>query len=148
MAWYPGRCPGLRWIGLFFDIIGCGSAIQASLIAFALHDNSARTSAIMDIYWNIKLDTLTIKPFGNPYRAILPIQGNQTIHINEISLTEIPNSHNRQKVLPVSILQFCKRNLSTILLLTVEDCNRSLDGLGQIPNHLQAERMVALVVWT
>ena len=29
-------------IGLFFDIIGCGSAIQVNLIAFALHDNSAR----------------------------------------------------------------------------------------------------------
>ncbi|WP_417149156.1 hypothetical protein, partial [Prevotellamassilia timonensis] len=27
----------------FIDIIGCGSAIQASLIAFALHDDSART---------------------------------------------------------------------------------------------------------
>ena len=26
----------------FIDIIGCGSAIQASLIAFALHDVSAR----------------------------------------------------------------------------------------------------------
>ena len=26
----------------FVDIIGCGSAIQASLIAFALHDDSAR----------------------------------------------------------------------------------------------------------
>ena len=26
----------------FFDIIGCGSAIQSSSIAFALHDNSAR----------------------------------------------------------------------------------------------------------
>jgi hypothetical protein len=28
----------------FIDIIGCGSAIQASLIAFALHDDSARTN--------------------------------------------------------------------------------------------------------
>ena len=27
----------------FIDIIGCGSAIQASLIAFALHDDSARS---------------------------------------------------------------------------------------------------------
>ena len=27
----------------FIDIIGCGSAIQASLIGFALHDNSARS---------------------------------------------------------------------------------------------------------
>ena len=27
----------------FLDIIGCGSAIQAGLIAFALHDDSART---------------------------------------------------------------------------------------------------------
>jgi hypothetical protein len=26
----------------FIDIIGCGSAIQASLIAFTLHDDSAR----------------------------------------------------------------------------------------------------------
>ena len=26
----------------FIDIIGCGSAIQASLIAFALHDDSVR----------------------------------------------------------------------------------------------------------
>ena len=26
----------------FIDIIGCGSAIQASLIAFALHDDSGR----------------------------------------------------------------------------------------------------------
>ena len=32
---------GLHWA--FIDIIGCGSAIQASLIAFALHDDSART---------------------------------------------------------------------------------------------------------
>ena len=31
----------LHWA--FIDIIGCGSAIQASLIAFALHDDSART---------------------------------------------------------------------------------------------------------
>ena len=31
----------LHWA--FTDIIGCGSAIQASLIAFALHDDSART---------------------------------------------------------------------------------------------------------
>ena len=31
---------GLHWA--FIDIIGCGSAIQASLIAFALHDDSAR----------------------------------------------------------------------------------------------------------
>ena len=30
----------LHWA--FIDIIGCGSAIQASLIAFALHDDSAR----------------------------------------------------------------------------------------------------------
>ena len=27
----------------FIDIIGCGSAIQASLIAFVLHDDSARS---------------------------------------------------------------------------------------------------------
>ena len=34
----------LGWVLLwaFIDIIGCGSAIQASLIAFALHDDSAR----------------------------------------------------------------------------------------------------------
>ena len=31
----------LHWA--FIDIIGCGSAIQASLIAFALHDDSGRT---------------------------------------------------------------------------------------------------------
>ena len=31
----------LHWA--FIDIIGCGSAIQASLIAFALHDDSARS---------------------------------------------------------------------------------------------------------
>ncbi|MDD7080111.1 MAG: hypothetical protein PUI06_05100 [Prevotella sp.] len=31
----------LHWA--FIDIIGCGSAIQACLIAFALHDDSART---------------------------------------------------------------------------------------------------------
>ena len=31
---------GQHWA--FIDIIGCGSAIQASLIAFALHDDSAR----------------------------------------------------------------------------------------------------------
>ena len=30
----------LHWA--FIDIIGCGSAIQASLIAFAKHDDSAR----------------------------------------------------------------------------------------------------------
>ena len=30
----------LHWA--FIDIIGCGSAIQARLIAFALHDDSAR----------------------------------------------------------------------------------------------------------
>ena len=30
----------LHWA--FIDIIGCGSAIQASLIAFALHDDLAR----------------------------------------------------------------------------------------------------------
>ena len=30
----------LHWA--FIDIIGCGSAIQASLIAFALHEDSAR----------------------------------------------------------------------------------------------------------
>ena len=30
----------LHWA--FIDIIGCGSAIQSSLIAFALHDDSAR----------------------------------------------------------------------------------------------------------
>ena len=30
----------LHWA--FIDIFGCGSAIQASLIAFALHDDSAR----------------------------------------------------------------------------------------------------------
>ena len=29
-----------HWV--FIDIIGCGSAIQASLIAFALHGDSAR----------------------------------------------------------------------------------------------------------
>ena len=33
-------CYVLHWA--FIDIIGCGSAIQASLIAFALHDDSAR----------------------------------------------------------------------------------------------------------
>ena len=31
----------LHWA--FIDIIGCGSTIQASLIAFALHDDSARS---------------------------------------------------------------------------------------------------------
>ena len=30
----------LHWA--FIDIIGCGSAIHASLIAFALHEDSAR----------------------------------------------------------------------------------------------------------
>ena len=30
----------LHWACI--DIIGCGSAIQANLIAFALHDDSAR----------------------------------------------------------------------------------------------------------
>ena len=34
----------LHWA--FIDIIGCGSAIQASLIAFALHDDSGRTCYI------------------------------------------------------------------------------------------------------
>ena len=33
-------CYVLHWA--FIDIIGCDSAIQASLIAFALHDDSAR----------------------------------------------------------------------------------------------------------
>ena len=33
----------------FIDIIGCGSAIQASLIAFALHDDSARLGKIRDL---------------------------------------------------------------------------------------------------
>ena len=39
---YPGcrfACPGLCAIALSGRIIGCGSAIQASLIAFALHDD-------------------------------------------------------------------------------------------------------------
>ena len=31
----------LHWA--FIDIIGCGSTIQASLIAFVLHDDSARS---------------------------------------------------------------------------------------------------------
>ena len=35
-------CPVLSAPLAFIDIIGCGSAIQASLIAFALHDDSAR----------------------------------------------------------------------------------------------------------
>ena len=35
----------LHWA--FIDIIGCGSAIQASLIAFALHDDSARTNRLL-----------------------------------------------------------------------------------------------------
>ena len=35
----------LHWA--FIDIIGCGSAIQASLIAFALHDDSARTNWVL-----------------------------------------------------------------------------------------------------
>ena len=40
---YLGRCPRLwKTLGFSFDIIGCGSAIKASFIAFALHDNSAR----------------------------------------------------------------------------------------------------------
>ena len=34
----------LHWA--FIDIIGCGSAIQANLIAFALHDDSARPCKI------------------------------------------------------------------------------------------------------
>ena len=33
----------------FIGIIGCGSAIQASLIAFALHDDSARLGKIRDL---------------------------------------------------------------------------------------------------
>ena len=33
---------GIKACWAFIDIIGCGSAIQASLIAFALHDDSAR----------------------------------------------------------------------------------------------------------
>ena len=37
----------LHWA--FIDIIGCGSAIQASLIAFALHDDSARTNWVLII---------------------------------------------------------------------------------------------------
>jgi hypothetical protein len=35
-------CPAMFFIVFFIDIIGCGSAIQASLIAFALHDDSGR----------------------------------------------------------------------------------------------------------
>ena len=35
-------CPVLSAPLAFIDIIGCGSAIQASLIAFALHDDSGR----------------------------------------------------------------------------------------------------------
>ena len=35
-------CPGLCAVALSGRIIGCTSAIQASLIAFGLHDNSAR----------------------------------------------------------------------------------------------------------
>ena len=34
--------PGYVHHWAFIDIIGCGSAIQASLIAFALYDDSAR----------------------------------------------------------------------------------------------------------
>ena len=45
----------LHWA--FLDIIGCGSAIQASLIAFALHDDSARLCCKKR---NIKLHTLAI----------------------------------------------------------------------------------------
>ena len=33
----------VRCFGSFIDIIGCGSAIQASLIAFTLHDDLGRT---------------------------------------------------------------------------------------------------------
>ncbi len=33
----------------FIGIIGCGSAIQASLIAFALHDDSARLGKIRNL---------------------------------------------------------------------------------------------------
>ena len=33
---------GYVYYWAFIDIIGCGSAIQASLIAFASHDDSAR----------------------------------------------------------------------------------------------------------
>ena len=45
MALYPGcrfACPGLCAHWAFLDIIGCSSAFQASLTAFALHDDSAR----------------------------------------------------------------------------------------------------------
>ena len=37
----------LHWA--FIDIIGCGSAIQASLIAFALRDDSARPCKIRNL---------------------------------------------------------------------------------------------------
>ena len=37
----------LHWA--FIGIIGCGSAIQASLIAFALHDDSARLGKIRNL---------------------------------------------------------------------------------------------------
>ena len=37
----------LHWA--FIDIIGCGSAIQASLIAFTLHDDSARLCQIRNL---------------------------------------------------------------------------------------------------
>ena len=42
----------LHWA--FIDIIGCGSAIQASLIAFALHGDSNRTRL------NPKLEKLSL----------------------------------------------------------------------------------------
>ena len=35
-------CPGVSAVALSGRFIGCTSAIQASLIAFGLHDNSAR----------------------------------------------------------------------------------------------------------
>ena len=54
----------------FIDIIGCGSAIQASLIAFALHDDSARLSSTswrqsisISIHQHIKPILLGVSPY-------------------------------------------------------------------------------------
>ena len=54
-------CPGLCAVALSGRIIGCGSAIQASLIAFALHDDSARPCKIRNLSKLILKTYLTSK---------------------------------------------------------------------------------------
>ena len=73
---------GLHWA--FIDIIGCGSAIQASLIAFALHDDSARIGRGNGLgekgslaYWDHSLDLYYSKilcTFAATYSPRFPLE--------------------------------------------------------------------------